>query len=112
MAQKTVLVSGANKGIGFEICRQLGKKGWRVILTSRDESKGKAAAELLQKENVSVHYVKLDVSSPESIENLKRWMETHYPNGLDVLINNAALFLPADRADSSSVLTLEKNTLD
>lgn len=112
MAQKTVLVTGANKGIGFEICRQLARKNFHVILTARDESKGREAAELLRKENFSAQFVRLDVSSAASVDNLKRWLSIHFPNGLDVLINNAAIFLPSDRAENASALTLDMDVLN
>lgn len=107
MPQKSVLVTGGNKGIGFEICRQLALKGFQVILSSRDESRGREAVQKLAQEGLNVHYVQLDVSSPESIQKLKLWMEENLSEGLDVLINNAAIFMPSDRAESSSILTLD-----
>lgn len=111
MALKTALVSGANKGIGFEICRQLARKKFHVILTSRDFIKGNEACEKLKKEGLNIQYVQLDVSSSESIQKLIAWMKSNLPTGLDVLVNNAAVFLLTDRDQNSSVLSLDGNIL-
>lgn len=84
---KTILVTGANRGIGLEICRQLAESGHRVILTSRDEARGKAAASSL-KGNVIAK--QLDVTSGLSVQKL--YNELHIMYGtLDVLINNAGV---------------------
>ena len=59
---KVALVTGANKGLGFEIARQLGQKGVTVVLGARDDAKAKAAADKLKAEGVDAHGVKLDVT--------------------------------------------------
>jgi len=88
---KTVaLVTGANKGLGLEIARQLGKKGLIVVLGSRDEAKGKAAAEQLKKEDVDAHTVKLDVSNDKDVAALPGWFKEKFGR-LDVLVNNAGV---------------------
>lgn len=84
---KTILVTGGNRGIGLEVCRQLDALGYRVILGSRDYLKGKAAGRSLS-ENVVVH--QLDVTNEESIQRLFTHMEKEYGK-LDVLINNAGV---------------------
>ena len=84
---KIILVTGGNRGIGFEICRQLDKVGYQVILGSRDLEKGVAAAALLSK-NVFVH--QLDVTSEESIQSLFGFVKTDFGK-IDVLINNAGI---------------------
>ncbi len=64
---KTALVTGANKGIGFEICRQLGKIGFHIILSARDKTKGEAATQTLVNENLKVEFLQMDVSNEKSI---------------------------------------------
>lgn len=92
MEKKIALVTGANKGIGFEICRQLGREGIRVILTSRDEKKGHAAVEKLYAEGFDIHYHALDVTSPESIESIHNYVKDEF-NRLDILVNNAGVYI-------------------
>ena len=90
--KKIALVTGANRGIGFEICRQLAKKGINVILTSRNEEKGKEACKKLEKEGIKVDYHQLDVTNPKSIKKIKEYVEKNYGR-LDILVNNAGILL-------------------
>ncbi len=88
--RKVALITGANKGLGFEVARQLGKRGMHVIIGARDESRGKAAVDKLQSQNIPATYLPLDVTDRESIKNAavqvaKAWGK------LDVLINNAGI---------------------
>src|ERR1051325_4426836 len=82
------LVTGANRGIGLEVCRQLAVEGFDVILTARDAAKGEAAAAELQREGLSVTSYTLDVSDPASIDAARDWLQNER-GVLDVLINNA-----------------------
>ncbi|MCD4732328.1 MAG: SDR family oxidoreductase [Bacteroidales bacterium] len=84
---KTVLITGGNRGIGLEICRQLVELGHRVILGSRDLEKGKEAARSIS-ENVIVK--QLDVTNEDNIQNLFEYIKADFGK-LDVLINNAGL---------------------
>ncbi len=84
---KTVLVTGGNRGIGLEICRQLDELGWKVVMGSRDYQKGKSAAASLSG-NVVVQ--QLDVTNEESIRNLFSFVNMEFGK-LDVLINNAGI---------------------
>jgi NAD(P)-dependent dehydrogenase (short-subunit alcohol dehydrogenase family) len=84
---KTALVTGGNRGIGLEICKQLRAKGFTVVMGSRDMEKGMAAASVF---NDSVIAKQLDVTSEESIQSLFSYLETVFGN-LDVLINNAGI---------------------
>lgn len=89
---RIALVTGGNRGIGFEVCRQLGQKGLHVILSSRDEAKGRQAAAQLSGEGRTVSYHPLDVTDPQSVITLQRYVEqTH--GRLDVLVNNAGVYL-------------------
>lgn len=90
--QLTALVTGANRGLGFETCRQLGERGYGVILTSRGEREGQAAIAKLAAENVPVEYRHLDVGDPGSIAALAASLGADRVR-LDVLVNNAAVEL-------------------
>ncbi len=90
MENRIALVTGANKGIGLEICRQLAKERVKVILTARNQQKGKEAAELLQEEGLNVFFHRLDVTEVESIEETARYIESKFGK-LDILINNAGI---------------------
>ena len=85
--ERVALVSGGNRGIGLEVCRQLADKGYTVVLGSRDEENGREAAEKL---NGVVHDRQLDVSDAESVDRLTTWIEEEF-NRLDVLVNNAGI---------------------
>ena len=65
--KKIALITGANKGIGLETARQLGKQDITVLLGARDSQKGKAATEGLRKDGIDAHSIVIDVSNPESI---------------------------------------------
>ncbi len=91
MTSKTVaLVTGANKGIGLEIARQLGKQGMLVVLGARDGAKGTAAAAALADEGIDAHAVKLDVTSEADVAALPGYFQ-HTFGRLDVLVNNAGV---------------------
>ncbi|MEY2585725.1 MAG: hypothetical protein QOD80_1751 [Verrucomicrobiota bacterium] len=98
--QKTALVTGANKGIGFEVARELARMGFRVFLGARNAKAGRAAAEKLQGAG-EVVFLEIDISNEKSIagavDELARQSEH-----LDVLINNAGILLDEDK----SALTL------
>jgi NAD(P)-dependent dehydrogenase (short-subunit alcohol dehydrogenase family) len=90
--KKTALVTGANKGIGFEIARQLGQLGFEVFLGARNESSGKAAMYQLMEEGCKAQYLNLDVSKTEHMERAFTEVRSKV-NHLDVLINNAGVLL-------------------
>jgi NAD(P)-dependent dehydrogenase (short-subunit alcohol dehydrogenase family) len=91
-AERVAIVTGANRGMGLETCRQLAAKGLRVVLTSRDESRGRAAAAALKDEGHDVDFHQLDVTDADSLAALAGHLAATYDR-LDVLVNNAgALF--------------------
>ena len=103
----TALVTGANRGLGLETSVQLHEKGFRVILTSRDESKGAAAARKLDPEGRDVVFHPLDITDRPSISGLVQDMPRLAPR-LDVLVNNAGIgSWGADRR--ASIQTIETN---
>ncbi|MBD1366545.1 SDR family oxidoreductase [Mucilaginibacter sp. ZT4R22] len=89
---KIALVTGANKGIGFETAKQLAQHNIKVLLGARNETEGKKAEAVLQGLSLDVTYIKLDISDSADIENVKNYIEGEY-GALDILVNNAAVFL-------------------
>src|ERR1700755_1497903 len=88
---KTVLITGANKSIGFETARQLLQQGYYVYLGSRDIQKGQEAAGRLQSEGLTqVQAIEIDVDDPGSIKTARETLGQKI-NVLDVLINNAGI---------------------
>ncbi|MGN7204138.1 SDR family NAD(P)-dependent oxidoreductase [Pedobacter sp. SAFR-022] len=88
---KTVLITGANKGIGFESARQLLQNGFRVFLGTRDLKNGLNAAEQLKADGlVNVEAVQIDVTSQESVNAARKEIGSKV-GALDVLINNAGI---------------------
>ncbi len=91
MALKRVaLVTGANKGIGLEIARQLAEHGITVLVGARDEAKGLAAAEQLRGDGLDAHAVKIDVSKQSEIESVAAHIREQFGQ-LDILVNNAGV---------------------
>ena len=106
---QVALVTGASRGIGFEVCRQLGELGMTVILSGRDPEKVGEAAKTLAADGLEVSPKTLDVSSDESVRQVAGEVEREYGR-LDVLVNNAAGYadwseMPS-AADLSSALQL------
>ncbi|HSA72749.1 MAG TPA: SDR family oxidoreductase [Nitrososphaeraceae archaeon] len=86
------VVTGGNRGIGFEICKELSKVGCCVVLTSRDEEHGKKAVAKLGADKKNIVYHKLDVTDSKEIETLRDWILQMYGR-VDILINNAGIYL-------------------
>jgi len=91
------LVTGANRGIGLEVARQLGRDGMRVLLGARDARKGEAAAATLAGEGLDITPVKLDVADPHAAVRVVPEAIEAAGGALDVLVNNAGVY-PAGRA--------------
>lgn len=89
-SKQIALVTGANKGLGLEIARQLSKKGVNVILSARNKEKGQIAVAQLRGEGVETDFLKLDVTDREDIQNAKAYIEATHGK-LDILINNAGI---------------------
>jgi NAD(P)-dependent dehydrogenase (short-subunit alcohol dehydrogenase family) len=97
---RIAVVTGANRGIGFELCRHLARKGLFVILTGRDKSKAEQAAEKLRGEGLDVIAHPLDVTVDSSVSALEHFVRWDYGR-LDVLVNNAGVLLDQARGINS-----------
>lgn len=93
------LVTGANKGIGYEIARGLGAKKITVLIGARDESRGQAAAEKLILDGIDARFVQLDVTNKNTVDKAAQWIDDEFGH-LDILVNNAGIaewgFKPSD----------------
>ena len=87
---RVALITGANKGIGYEIARQLGEKGYHVLVGARKAEAGKQAVASLQKSGASAEFIEIDVSDRASIQKAAKTVAAQFDH-LDTLVNNAAI---------------------
>jgi len=112
---KIALVTGANKGIGREVARQLAAKGFHVFIGARNRSAGRKAADEIAKKGGKTAFLEIDVSDNNSVAVAAReFVKTS--DHLDVLVNNAGIIVDGDHAileigDELLRKTLETNTL-
>jgi NAD(P)-dependent dehydrogenase (short-subunit alcohol dehydrogenase family) len=105
------VVTGANRGLGLETCRQLAAGGFTVLLTARQEQKGRMAAEVLRGDGLDVSFQPLDVKDEESIRNLSGYIRDTFRR-LDVLVNNAGVFPdPTPGSGPDSVFNARLDTI-
>ncbi len=104
------LVTGANRGIGFEVCRQLARLDYQVVLTGRDPAKGQAAARGLADEGLPVVFHPLDVTDEAGIQATFRFVAGQYGR-LDALVNNAGISVDGDRSVMDLSLDVLQRTL-
>lgn len=90
-SKPVALVTGAYRGLGLEICRQLAEKGYSVILTARREKEGCTAADSLRRAGFDIRFFLLDVTDESSVERLVEFVRDTFGR-LDVLVNNAGIF--------------------
>jgi len=112
---KTALITGANKGIGHEVARQLAAKGFHVFVGARNAKAGRKGAEEIAKKGVNATFLEIDVADNDSVTKAVREF-SNIEDHLDVLVNNAGIVADGDEAilDVSDDLlrrTLETNTL-
>lgn len=107
--KKIALVTGANRGIGFETAKQLGKKGMTVLVGARDINKANEAAQQLSDEEIEAKGVQLDVTNYDDIKSLVAQIEQDYGH-LDVLVNNAGL-IQGESFQGDSTQTVSGNDL-
>ncbi|WP_266184180.1 SDR family oxidoreductase [Dyella humicola] len=111
LAQRVALVSGANRGLGLEVTRQLAASGMTVLLGSRDASAGERAARQLRSEGGNVFVAPLDVTSPADVYALAKRIERDYGR-LDILVNNAGACFDAGNEASSVDMTIVRQALE
>lgn len=108
---RTALVTGANKGIGLEIARQLGKAGMRVLVGARNTIAGSSAAAQLSDEGIEARFILVDLENDASIQAAARTVEAEYGH-LDILVNNAGCRDAADGAPSKAGIEAVRHTFE
>jgi NAD(P)-dependent dehydrogenase (short-subunit alcohol dehydrogenase family) len=103
----TVLITGANRGIGLESARQLVRRGFHVVIAARDEASGRQSAEAINGDDGKATFLPLDVSNSASIRAAASNFAT-IADHLDVLVNNAGIYPDKGR----SILALARDQLD
>lgn len=112
MTERIALVTGANKGIGREISRQLASKGVYVLMGARDRGRGEQAAYELHSEGLPVEWVHMDVASDDSVEWARQEVEARHGR-IDILVNNAGIaidwFSPVELSATDLQKTFDTN---
>jgi len=108
--QRIALVTGGNRGIGLELCRQLAQQRIRVLLGSRDHAKGIAAAAELNANGLPVEPRQLDVANVQSIRECMNWVRRDIGR-LDILVNNAGIMVEDDDADPLEEVEIVRDTM-
>ncbi|HTQ80491.1 MAG TPA: SDR family oxidoreductase [Thermoanaerobaculia bacterium] len=106
--KRVALVTGANRGIGFEICRQLGQAGYATVLTARDAERGARAVRTLEQEGIEAYFHALDVTAPDGARQVADFISAKLGR-LDSLVNNAAVAIdPEDQLESVDLEVLRQ----
>jgi NAD(P)-dependent dehydrogenase (short-subunit alcohol dehydrogenase family) len=105
---RIALITGANKGIGFEVARQLAQKGIQVLLGSRDEARGKKAVEQLTSANLPVSLIIIDVTDQSTIDSAVTEITKTYGH-LDILINNSGVYGKEPHPSELTLDTIRQN---
>jgi NAD(P)-dependent dehydrogenase (short-subunit alcohol dehydrogenase family) len=105
--KKIALITGANRGIGFETARQLAQQGFRVLLGARSVESGKEAESKLKNEGFDAEFVLLDVDDKQTHESAAKLIDENYGK-LDVLINNAAIAI--DETENGGYVAASKTS--
>ena len=110
MSKKIALITGANKGIGFETAKQLGKADVKVIAASRNKERGEKAVAALIAEGIDAEFLQLDVDSATDIQRAFEYISTTYGK-LDILVNNAGIQIESDNWGINTSATIEEKVL-
>jgi NAD(P)-dependent dehydrogenase (short-subunit alcohol dehydrogenase family) len=109
-SKKIALVTGANKGIGFEVARQIGRTGATVLVGARDKSAGEKGVEVLAGEGLTARFIAIDVTDRNSIAAAAATITADFGR-LDILVNNAGILDPADGLPSTASLDAVEHVL-
>lgn len=109
--KRVALVTGANRGIGFEICRQLGRLGYTVVVTARAAEKGARAAKTLCTEGTDARLFVLDVAAPDAARQAASFVANEIGR-LDALVNNAGIAIDPQEALGEVNLDVMRRTLE
>src|SRR5215472_6571403 len=99
---KVAFITGANRGLGLETARELGKQGIAVVLGSRDSKKGEVAAAKLRDEGVNAESLGFDITKPQDHQKAYDYFAKKYGH-LDILVNNAGVWKESDTSSPNSV---------
>ncbi len=110
--QTTVaFITGGNKGIGFETARQLGRRGIKIVIGSRDLAKGEAVARALADEGIDAKAIRFDITQPSDYAEAVAYLEKGYGK-LDILVNNAGLLKEGEGgAQGNTTITISPESL-
>jgi Dehydrogenases with different specificities (related to short-chain alcohol dehydrogenases) len=109
-SEKIALVTGANKGIGFETARQLAEKGVKVYMGARDKGRGETAASALKSQGLDVEFMWLDMTKRPLFHAAKTLLETQHGR-LDILVNNAAIQIEDPTWSQNTTTTVSPHVL-
>lgn len=109
--KRIAVVTGANKGIGFEITKELAQEGLKVVLTARNESKGKDAAQELRDKGLDIVFHQLDVTDDSSIQKLVTYLDKEMGK-MDVLVNNAGISIDGDKTTVDIDMETVRKTME
>src|SRR5215203_516454 len=107
--KKIALITGANRGIGFETARQLGAQDIKVLLGVRNAEKGKEAESKLKSEGFDVEFILLDVDDPATHKSAAKYIEDTFGR-LDILVNNAGIYI--DESENGAPVQASRTSTD
>ena len=102
--KKIALITGANKGIGFEVARQVAKSGWTVLIAARSEELGEKAVAKLRADGLDVHFVRIDLDEHQTATTASAAIQAQFGK-LDLLVNNAGVSGKSDGPPSKVSLS-------
>lgn len=111
MERRVAVVTGGNRGIGLEICRQLSQHGIEVILTARNTTKGQQAVEALNAQGSTIHFIPLDVIEQGSVRRLVKRLADEYGR-TDILVNNAGIYIDRSIPGMEIDLSIVRQTME
>jgi NAD(P)-dependent dehydrogenase (short-subunit alcohol dehydrogenase family) len=109
--KRVALVTGASRGLGLEICRQLGRAGYAVVLTARDPERSARTLGSLREEGLDAHFQRLDVTEPADASRVADFVAGELGR-LDALVNNAAIAIDFRGSLETVDLDVMRRTLD